>query len=127
MTPDELNAAFEEALNRDCEPLGFPAPPKRRKPKPLKGFELPPEPKPMESAGRALRDVALAVVEDLSQPAARAGFVSSLLTSMLCSRARLGFLPSVAIAVAVGVSVEHLYGMAEDIHAKLTADEDKPV
>lgn len=81
---------------------------------------------PMESAGRALRGMAAELVEDMSQPAARAGFATSLLTSALLAK-RLGFLPSVIISVMVGVSVEHLYGMAEDIHGKLTADEAKPV
>lgn len=78
---------------------------------------------PMESAGVALRGIATEMaksfVEDMSQPAPRAGFVSSLLTSALLSR-RLGFLPTVVIAVMVGVSVEHLYAMAEDIHGTLT-------
>lgn len=81
---------------------------------------------PMESAGRALRGMAAELVEDMSQPAARAGFCTSLLTSALLAR-RLGFLPTVVISVMVGVSVEHLYGMAEDIHEKLTADAPEPV
>lgn len=123
MTPEEMDSAFKEALSRD--PFDFPAPPKRRS-KPL-----PPTPMPMESAGQALRgiasELAASLVDDMSQPAARAGFTASLLTSVLCSRARLGFVPSVVIAVMVGVSVEHLYGMAEDIHGKLTADAPEPV
>jgi hypothetical protein len=86
---------------------------------------------PMESAGRVLRgiagEMAASFIDDMSQPAARAGFTASLLTSVLLARARMGFVPSVAIAVMVGVSVEHLYGMAEDIHEKLTADAAKPV
>ncbi len=77
--------------------------------------------RPMESAGRALRGIAAELVEDMSQPAARAGFCTSLMVSALLAR-RLGFLPTVVIAVMTGVSVEHLYGLAEDIHAKLTAD-----
>ena len=82
----------------------------------------------MKSAGIVLRDIANEFVasftEGMSQPATRAGFISSMLTSMLCARARLGFLPSVAIAVMVGVSVEHLYGMAEDIHETAVAQQD---
>jgi hypothetical protein len=74
---------------------------------------------PMESAGRALRGMAAELVEDLKQPAARAGFCTSLLTSALLAR-RLGMLPTIVIALMVGVSVEHLYGMAEDIHGALT-------
>lgn len=76
-------------------------------------------PMPMQSAGRALAELGRELVEDMSQPAARAGFCTSLLTSALLAR-RLGMLPTIVIAVMAGVSVEHLYGMAEDIHGKLT-------
>ena len=78
---------------------------------------------PMESAGRALRGLAAELLEDMSQPAARAGFCTSLLTSALLAR-RLGFLPTIAIAVLAGVSVEHLYGMAEDIHRALALEDE---
>lgn len=77
--------------------------------------------RPMQAAGNMLQEMARNTVEDLKQPAARAGFVTSLLTSALLAR-QLGMLPTIVIAVMVGVSVEHLYGMAEEIHAKLTAD-----
>lgn len=82
---------------------------------------------PMESAGRVLRGLGAELVEDMSQPAARAGLGASLLTSALLARAHMGFIPTIVIALMVGVSVEHLYGMAEDIHEKLTADAAKPV
>jgi hypothetical protein len=76
---------------------------------------------PMESAGRALRGMAAELAEDLKQPAARAGFTVSMVSAALLAR-RLGFLPTLAVALLAGVSVEHLYGMVEDIHEKLTAD-----
>lgn len=75
--------------------------------------------RPMQSAGHVLAELGRDLVEDMSQPAARAGFCTSLLTSALLAR-RLGFLPAVVISVMVGVSVEHLYGMVEDVHGKLT-------
>jgi hypothetical protein len=80
--------------------------------------------KPMESAGRVLAELGRDLVEDMSQPAARAGFGASLLTSALLARARMGFIPTIAIAVMIGVSVEHLYAMAEDIHGTAIAQQD---
>ncbi len=82
---------------------------------------------PMQSAGRVLRGMVAELAEDMSQPAARAGLGASLLTSALLARARMGFIPTVVIALMLGVSVEHLYRMAEDIHEKLTADAAQPV
>lgn len=69
----------------------------------------------MESAGRALRGIVAELAEDLRQPAARAGFTVSVLSAALLAR-RLGFLPTLAVSLLAGVSVEHLYGMAEEIH-----------
>lgn len=74
---------------------------------------------PMQSAGHALREIVAQVAEDMAQPAARAGLGASLLTSALLARARMGFVPTIVIALMIGVSVEQLYAMAEDIHAKL--------
>lgn len=93
---------------------------KQRSTEALGGIPLGGDLMPMESAGRVLAGLGRDFLEDMSRPAARAGFCTSLLTSALLAK-RLGMLPTIVIAVMAGVSVEHLYGMAEDIHEKVTA------
>lgn len=77
---------------------------------------------PMESAGRALRAIVAELAEDMRQPAARAGFTVSMLSAALLAR-RLGFLPTLAVSLLAGVSVEHLYGLVEGIAESVTRAE----
>lgn len=67
-------------------------------------------------------DVLDELAEDFSRPSFRAGLATSMLSAAVL--ARLGARPffSIVMALMMGAAVERLYGMAEDIHGKLTGD-----
>ena len=80
----------------------------------------------MSRAASAAADVAadavMILLDDFKRPSFRAGFGATLLSTAIF--ARMGARPSLAIftSLMIGAAVERLYGMAEDIHGKLTGD-----
>lgn len=87
-------------------------------------FPLPVRPmaNAMTVASEIGRGMATTFARELKQPEFRAGLGASLLTTAMLARTRLPFFMVCAISVMVGAAVEDLYGMAADIHEKLTAD-----
>lgn len=67
------------------------------------------------------------VARDMRRPEFRAGLGAALVTAALMARARVPSLLGVAAAVMAGVAVEQFYGMAVDVHAKLTGNADSKV
>lgn len=81
----------------------------------------------MMAAADVLQQAMTDVLGQFRRPSFRAGFGASLLSTALLARA--GARPGIAIftSLMIGAAVEHLYGMAEDIHAKLAGDAPGPV
>ena len=71
------------------------------------------------SPGDIARTAVDSLVEDFSQQKFRVGFAVAMLTSALLARSGMRFLPTLVIGVTAGSTAEHLYGMAEDIHAAI--------
>jgi hypothetical protein len=76
----------------------------------------------MDDAAGALSATVRQLAKDLERPEFRAGLGTAMVTTALLARTRLPF-PAVAfISLLLGAAVEGAYGMALDIHEKLTAD-----
>lgn len=71
---------------------------------------------PAERIGEIASAAVRSLVRDLQNPAARAGACASLLTAALLARSGARAIVAVPIALMMGLTVEKLYEMAEDIH-----------
>jgi hypothetical protein len=79
---------------------------------------------PLPAPGDRLGDLAHGMLDqvlgDFRRPAYRAGFATSLLASVFLARLGVRALVGIPVAVMIGVSVERLYEMAEEIHESVT-------
>jgi hypothetical protein len=62
------------------------------------------------------------LLDDFSRPSYRAGFGVSVLSAAVLSKLGARMSVAVIVSVMIGLSVERLYEMAEDVHGKLTAE-----
>lgn len=62
------------------------------------------------------RAMARQLAEDLRTPSGRAGFGTTMVTTLLLARMRMPALAAISLGVMAGLTAEKLYVMFEDVH-----------